>query len=52
MMQGYVNSNFEAVITLVISNGNRLKSVRALIDTGFTGLLSLPTTIINELELP
>ena len=52
MMQGYVNSNCEAVISLVISNGTKLKSIKALIDTGFTGFLSLPTAIIAELELP
>ncbi len=52
MMQGYVNSNCEAVISLVISNGNKLKSIKALIDNGFTGFLSLPTAIITELELP
>ena len=51
-MQGYVNSNCEAVISLVISNGTKLKSIKALIDTGFTGFLSLPTAIITELELP
>ena len=52
MMQGYVNSNCEAVISLVISNGTKLKSIKALIDNGFTGFLSLPTAIITELELP
>ncbi len=51
-MQGYVNDNCEAVISLVISNCTKLKSIKALIDTGFTGFLSLPTAIITELELP
>ena len=28
MMQGYVNNNYEAVISLVIRNGNKLKQIR------------------------
>ena len=52
MMQGYVNKNYEAVISIVVKNQAKFKSVDALIDTGFTGFLSLPTTIIMELALP
>jgi clan AA aspartic protease len=51
MMQGYVNGNYEAIITLVVKNKGNLKSVNAVIDTGFTGFLSLPQTIIDELDL-
>lgn len=52
MMQGYVNITYEAVISVVISHKGKLKSVNAVIDTGFTGFLSLPSTVIAELELP
>jgi clan AA aspartic protease len=51
MMQGYVNENYEAMISVAVKNGNSLKSFDAVIDTGFTGFLSLPTAIIIELEL-
>jgi clan AA aspartic protease len=51
MMQGYVNENFEAIISVSVKNGNSLKSFDAVIDTGFTGFLSLPTAIIIELGL-
>ncbi len=51
MMQGYVNENDEAMISVVVKNGAKLKSVNAVIDTGFTGFLSLPITIITELGL-
>jgi clan AA aspartic protease len=52
MMQGYVNTSYEAVISLVIKHDSKLKSINAVIDTGFTGFLSLPQSIIDELELP
>jgi clan AA aspartic protease len=51
MMQGYVNENFEAIISVSVKNGNSLKSFDAVIDTGFTGFLSLPTAIIMQLGL-
>lgn len=51
MMQGYVNENYEAVLTVVVKNGNKLKSINAVIDTGFTGFLSLSIAIITELDL-
>jgi clan AA aspartic protease len=52
MMQGYVNTSYEAVISLVIKHDSKLKSINAVIDTGFTGFLSLPQSLIDELELP
>jgi predicted aspartyl protease len=52
MMQGYVNQAYEAVIPIMIKHGNKLKSVNAVIDTGFTGFLSIPSSMIAELELP
>jgi clan AA aspartic protease len=52
MMQGYVNQAYEAVIPIVIKHRNKLKSVNAVIDTGFTGFLSIPSSMIAELELP
>jgi clan AA aspartic protease len=52
MMQGYVNTSYEAVVSLVIKHNSKLKSINAVIDTGFTGFLSLPQSIIDELELP
>lgn len=51
MMQGYVNQNCEATILVVVRNNTNLKSIRAVIDTGFTGFLSLPNDIITELDL-
>jgi predicted aspartyl protease len=52
MMQGYVNQRCEAVISVAVRGGNKIKSVNAVIDTGFNGFLRLPISIIIELGLP
>jgi clan AA aspartic protease len=51
MMEGVVNANFEATITVVAGKDKNLKSTKAVIDTGFSGFLSLPIAIITELDL-
>lgn len=51
-MQGVVNQSCEATIPLVISNENRqTRLINAVIDTGYTGFLSLPHEIIVDLNL-
>lgn len=53
MMQGVVNLNCEATIPLVVSNENRqTQLIDTVIDTGYTGFLSLPREIIVLLNLP
>lgn len=53
MMQGFVNINCEAIISLVVGNSNRKNQlINAVIDTGYTGFLSLPHEIIVALDLP
>ena len=50
MILGNVTANREAVIQIAIVGDNkRLKSVKAVIDTGFTGDLTLPGAMIAEL---
>jgi len=49
-MSGYVNTNREAIVQIAIVGDNkRLKNVRAIIDTGFTGDITLPRNVIDEL---
>lgn len=52
MMQGRVNQRCEAVISVAVRGGGKIKSVDAVIDTGFNGFLSLPIVVIAELSLP
>jgi clan AA aspartic protease len=53
MMHGVVNLRREATLALVVGNANRQQQVvDTVIDTGFTGFLSLPTATIAALDLP
>jgi clan AA aspartic protease len=53
MMQGVVNLRCEATLTVVVGNSNRqLQSINTVIDTGFSGFLSLPSEIVTNLDLP
>ena len=52
-MQGWVNQNCEATLPIVVGRDNAPNQmVEALIDTGFSGFLSLPLSMIKSLELP
>lgn len=52
-MQGWVNQNCEAMLPIVVGHDNASKQmVEALIDTGFSGFLSLPLSMVKSLELP
>jgi clan AA aspartic protease len=52
MISGVVNINREATIRLVVSGpGGKQQDIEAIIDTGFTGFLTLPPAIVAALEL-
>jgi clan AA aspartic protease len=52
-MRGHVTVGREAVLSLSVHGplGRRLR-VRAVIDTGFSGWLTLPKPLISRLQLP
>jgi clan AA aspartic protease len=52
MIHGVVDRNCEAIIQLVIVNSDAQRQVvDAIIDTGFTGFLTLPQIILENLSL-
>ena len=52
MMMGNVNSRREAIIQfVVIGEDNQRQAIKAVIDTGYTGFLRLPSAIITTLGL-
>ena len=52
MIRGVVNPRWEATLSIVVRSSNGKKqSIDAVIDTGFSGFLTLPSTTITALEL-
>ena len=51
MMQGIVNQNCEATLPIVLKNGTVTQLVDTVMDTGFSGFLTLPLDIISALGL-
>ena len=51
MMQGRVNQSCEATLSIVVKNNATTQLVDAVIDTGFSGFLTLPSDIVSTLGL-
>ncbi len=52
MITGKIVDNQEAIIELEVIGINRLEKIEVVIDTGFTGELTLPGDLIDRLGLP
>ncbi len=53
MIQGVVNAAYEAVVTLhLLDPEGRTRDIEAVIDTGYSGFLTLPLGLVDELGLP
>jgi clan AA aspartic protease len=52
MISGFMNTSLEAIIRLVVYGmDGQERELQAVIDTGFTGFLTLPSTLIAALGL-
>ncbi len=53
MIEGLVNAAYEAVVSLSLQGpAGQVRDIEAVVDTGYSGYLTLPTTVVTELELP
>ena len=53
MIEGVVNANHEAVIPLPLRGPTgQTREIEVVIDTGYSGFLTLPPTLVEELGLP
>ena len=53
MIEGVVNAALEAVVPLRVQGpAGRTREVQAVVDTGYSGFLTLPAGLVIELGLP
>lgn len=53
MIEGVVNDAYEAVVGLSLQGpGGQTQDIEAVIDTGYSGFLTLPPALVMELGLP
>ena len=53
MIQGVVNSAYEAIVTLPLQDPEgQIRDIEAVVDTGYSGFLTLPPGLVAELGLP
>lgn len=53
MIVGAMNSQREAIVRLVVVGpGGQKRHIEAVLDTGYTGSLTLPSAVVSALKLP
>ena len=53
MIEGVVNAAHEAIVPVSLQDPEgRIRDVEAVVDTGFSGFLTLPPRVVAELGLP
>ena len=53
MIQGVVNAASEAIITISLQGSeSRTREIEAVVDTGYSGFLTLPSVLVDDLGLP
>ena len=52
MIQGYVNDIYEAIVPFTLQGpSGQTRDIEAVIDTGYTGFLTLTRALVTELQL-
>ncbi len=53
MIEGTVNAAYEAIVPLRLQGPEgRTRDIEGVVDTGYSGFLTLPADLVAELELP
>jgi clan AA aspartic protease len=53
MIVGAMNAQREAIVRLVVVGpGGQERQIEAILDTGYTGSLTLPSAVVSDLGLP
>ena len=53
MIEGAVNAAYEAIVPLRIQGlEGQTRDINAVVDTGYSGFLTLPAALVDELGLP
>ena len=53
MIEGAVNAAHEAIVVLSVRGpAGQARDIEAVVDTGYSGFLTLPVTLVTELSLP
>jgi len=53
MLVGAMNTQREAIVRLVVVGpGGQAREIEAVLDTGYTGSLTLPSAVVSDLHLP
>lgn len=51
MILGHIDEELQAIVSLVVMHKAKTETIEFLVDTGFTGFLAIPSSLVRTLEL-
>ena len=51
MISGHIDDDLQAIVPLVVLHKGKTETIEFLVDTGFTGFLALPPSLVRKLGL-